>query len=71
MLAIAVFLNIGGWYLVVRIINSFGKRLKFHHFVATRHLRGRKTGFLTAIGILAILGVSFSSCTLYTVLSLM
>ncbi len=71
MLAIAIFLNIGGWYLVVRIINSFGKRLKFHHFVATRHLRGRKTGFLTAIGILAILGVSFSSCTLTTVLSVM
>ena len=71
MLTIAVFLNIGGWYLVVRIINSFGKRLRFHHFVATRHLRGRKTGFLTAIGILAILGVSFSSCTLTTVLSVM
>ncbi len=71
MLVIAVFLNIGGWYLVVRIINSFGKRLRFHHFVATRHLRGRKTGFLTAIGILAILGVSFSSCTLTTVLSVM
>lgn len=71
MLAIAVFLNIGGWYLVVRIINSFGKRLRFQHFVATRHLRGRKTGFLTAIGILAILGVSFSSCTLTTVLSVM
>ena len=71
MLAIAIFLNIGGWYLVVRLINSLGKQLKFHRFVAIRHLRGRKTGFLTAIGILAILGVSFSSCTLTTVLSVM
>ncbi len=71
MIAIAIFLNIGGWYLTIRIIDSFGKRLKFHRFVAVRHLRGRKTGFLTAIGILAILGVSFSSCTLTTVLSVM
>lgn len=71
MLAIAVLINIGGWYLTVRIIDSLGKRLKFHQFVAVRHLRGRKTGFLTAIGLLAILGVSFSSCTLTTVLSVM
>jgi len=71
MLTIAVLLNIGGWYLTVRIIDSLGRRLRFHHFVAVRHLRGRKTGFLTAIGILAIMGVAFSSCTLTTVLSVM
>lgn len=71
MLAIAIFINIGGWYLTIRIIDSLGRRLKVQHFVAVRHLRGRKTGFLTAIGILAILGVSFSSCTLTTVLSVM
>jgi len=46
-----------------------GYRLPFHQFVALKHLRGRKSGFLTAIGFLAILGVSFSSCTLTTVLS--
>jgi len=71
MLAFAVLLNIGGWYLTVRILDGLGRRLRFHEFIAVRHLRGRKSGFLTAIGILSILGVSFSSCTLTTVLSVM
>jgi lipoprotein-releasing system permease protein len=71
MLAIALLLNIGGWWATVRIFDALGRRLHFHQFVAVRHLRGRKSGFLTAIGILAILGVSFSSCTLTTVLSVM
>jgi lipoprotein-releasing system permease protein len=71
MLSIAVLLNIGGWWATVRIFDALGRRLRFHQFVAVRHLRGRKSGFLTAIGILAILGVSFSSCTLTTVLSVM
>jgi lipoprotein-releasing system permease protein len=71
MLSIAVLLNVGGWYLTVAVLDSLGRRLRFHEFIAVRHLAGRKSGFLTAIGILAILGVSFSSCTLTTVLSVM
>jgi lipoprotein-releasing system permease protein len=71
MLAIAIFLNLGGWYLTIRLFDRVGRHLKFYQFVAVRHLRGRKSGFLTAIGILSILGVSFSSCTLTTVLSVM
>ena len=71
MLAIALLLNVGGWYLTVVVLDALGKRLRFHEFIAVRHLAGRKSGFLTAIGILAILGVSFSSCTLTTVLSVM
>jgi lipoprotein-releasing system permease protein len=71
MLAIAVALNVGGWYLTVAVLDALGKRLRFHEFIAVRHLAGRKSGFLTAIGVLAILGVSFSSCTLTTVLSVM
>jgi len=71
MLALAIFLNLGGWYATIRLFDRLSKHLKFHQFVAVRHLRGRKSGFLTAIGILSILGVSFSSCTLTTVLSVM
>lgn len=71
MLAIAIFLNLGGWYATIRLFDRLSSHLKFHQFVAVRHLRGRKSGFLTAIGILSILGVSFSSCTLTTVLSVM
>lgn len=71
MLALALLLNIGGWWAAVRALDSLGRRLRFHQFVAVRHLRGRKSGFLTAISMLSILGVSFSSCTLTTVLSVM
>ena len=71
MLTAAIALNLGGWWATLRFFDRFGPRLKFAPFVAVRHLRGRKSGFLTAIGVLSILGVSFSSCTLTTVLSVM
>lgn len=71
MLTAAVVLNLGGWWATLRFFDRFGPRLKFAPFVAVRHLKGRKSGFLTAIGVLSILGVSFSSCTLTTVLSVM
>lgn len=71
MLTAAIVLNLGGWWATLRFFDKVGRRLKFAPFVAVRHLRGRKSGFLTAIGVLSILGVSFSSCTLTTVLSVM
>ncbi|MDQ3032573.1 MAG: FtsX-like permease family protein [Myxococcota bacterium] len=43
----------------------------FQTLVAARMLRARKSGFLTAIGLLSVLAVSFSSCTLTTTLSVM
>ncbi len=43
----------------------------FRLTVASRMLRARKSGFLTAIGGLSILAVAFSSCTLTTTLSVM
>jgi len=39
--------------------------------VAARMIRAKKSGFLTTIGALSILAVSFSSCTLTTTLSVM
>ncbi|AKF08256.1 ABC transporter permease [Sandaracinus amylolyticus] len=47
------------------------ERIGFQTLVAARMLRAKKSGFLTAIGILSILAVSFSSCTLTTTLSVM
>lgn len=47
------------------------ERAGFQALVAARLLRARKSGFLTVIGLLAILAVSFSSCTLTTTLSVM
>jgi lipoprotein-releasing system permease protein len=43
----------------------------FRSLVAARMLRAKKSGFLTVIGLLSILAVSFSSCTLATTLSVM
>ena len=43
----------------------------FRALVAARMLRAKKSGFLTVIGVLSILAVSFSSCTLSTTLSVM
>ncbi|MBX3274166.1 MAG: ABC transporter permease [Sandaracinaceae bacterium] len=48
-------------------IEQFGLRA----LVAARMMRAKKSGFLTAIGALSILAVSFSSCTLTTTLSVM
>ena len=47
------------------------ERVGFRAFVAARHLRSRKSGFLATIGLLSILAVSFSSCALSTTLSVM
>ncbi|MDJ0765947.1 MAG: ABC transporter permease [Myxococcota bacterium] len=71
MIIAAVALNLGGWWGTLRIFDRMGVKMRFEPFVAVRHLKGRKSGFLTAIGVLSILGVSFSSCTLTTVLSVM
>ncbi len=71
MLTAAIILNLGGWWATVRLFDKLSGKLKLAPFIAVRHLRGRKSGFLTAIGVLSILGVSFSSCTLTTVLSVM
>ncbi len=46
-----------------------GKR--FSSFVAARHVRSPKSGFLTVISILSICGVAMSSCSLSSVVSVM
>jgi len=71
MIVFAIFLNLGGWWFTIFIFDRLGQHLKFPPFVAVRHMKGRKNGFLTLIGGLAIISVSFSSCTLTTVLSVM
>lgn len=55
----------------VPLLLDFLETSRFEVRVAARMLRARKSGFLTAIGGLSILAVSFSSCTLATTLSVM
>lgn len=43
----------------------------FSAFVGARHVRSKKSGFLTVISLLSILGVALSCCTLVCVISVM
>jgi len=52
------------------IMNTI-ERGGFRLLVATRHLRSKKSGFLTAISVLSILAVTLSSCALITTMSVM
>ncbi len=47
------------------------ERLDFGTFVSARHVRATKSGFLTVISVLSILGVGVSSCALCSVTSIM
>ncbi|MDB4944335.1 MAG: Lipoprotein releasing system transrane protein LolC [Labilithrix sp.] len=44
---------------------------RFTTFVAARHVRAQKSGFLTVISLLSICGVAISSCALSSVVSVM
>jgi len=44
---------------------------RFTSFVAARHVRSQKSGFLTIISVLSICGVAMSSCALSSVVSVM
>ncbi|MDI7267467.1 MAG: hypothetical protein QME96_05690, partial [Myxococcota bacterium] len=67
----ALLLNVLVWRLTLRAFAALGGRRLPNLFIAVRQLAGPKSGFLSVIGLLSILGVSFSSCTLDTVLSVM
>ncbi len=47
------------------------ERFGFSPLVAARHLRAKKSNFLTVIGVLSVLAVALSSCALTTTLSVM
>ncbi|MBI5502629.1 MAG: ABC transporter permease [Deltaproteobacteria bacterium] len=67
----AVLLNLGVWHLLLKSCEAVGKRWSASLFISVRQLGGPKSGFLSVIGLLSILGVSFSSCALDSVLSVM
>ncbi|MBI5490912.1 MAG: ABC transporter permease [Deltaproteobacteria bacterium] len=67
----AVLLNLGVWHLLLKSCEAIGKRWSASLFISVRQLGGPKSGFLSVIGLLSILGVSFSSCALDSVLSVM
>lgn len=70
-LTITSFAAVRGLARLLPLLLDAIERTGFRTLVAARLLRARKSGFLTVIGLLAILAVSFSSCTLTTTLSVM
>lgn len=56
---------------LVPVVLGVLERGSFRSFVAARHLRAKKSGFLTVISSLSILGVGLSSFKLCTVISVM
>lgn len=65
-----LFLGFLLWTLMPMALNLF-ERAAFTSFVAARHVKATKSGFLTVISILSILGVGVSSCALCSVTSIM
>ncbi|MEM7447522.1 MAG: ABC transporter permease [Myxococcota bacterium] len=61
--------RLGLWCLPIAL--NLIENTNFGAMVAARHLRAKKSGFLTTIGTLSILAVAFSSCSLTTTLSVM
>ena len=57
--------------LVVLVSFALDRLQGFTTFVAARHVRSQKSGFLTVISILSICGVAISSCALSSVVSVM
>jgi lipoprotein-releasing system permease protein len=62
-----IFLMIG----IIPWIFDRAEGRSFRSFVAVRHVRASKSGFLTVISVLSILGVAVSSCALCGVTSVM
>jgi lipoprotein-releasing system permease protein len=56
---------------LIPIILDALERRGFSSFVGARHVRATKSGFLTVISILSMLGVAVSSCALCSVTSIM
>ncbi|HEY8073610.1 MAG TPA: hypothetical protein VIF62_05865, partial [Labilithrix sp.] len=73
--ASAILTGVAGVVLVLALLLPFvldrleGRR--FTSFVAARHVRAQKSGFLTIISVLSICGVAMSSCSLSAVVSVM
>jgi lipoprotein-releasing system permease protein len=56
--------------LLPMLLNRLEKS-KFESFIAARHVRSQKSGFLTVISVLSICGVAVSSCAQSSVLSVL
>lgn len=63
--------NLGIWFVVIRFMKGLASRLGVHLYLAVRQLGGKRSGYVSATALVAMWGISASSCNLITTLSVM
>jgi lipoprotein-releasing system permease protein len=63
--------NLGIWFVVIRLLKQLASRLGVHLYLAVRQLGGRRSGYVSITALVAMWGISASSCNLITTLSVM
>jgi lipoprotein-releasing system permease protein len=66
-----ILLNLGLWFVVLKAVRGLAARLGVHLYLAVRNLAGRRSGYVSATALVAMWGISASSCNLITTLSVM
>ncbi len=66
-----ILLNLGIWFVVIRFFKGLASRIGVHVYLAVRQLGGRRSGYVSATALVAMWGISASSCNLITTLSVM
>jgi lipoprotein-releasing system permease protein len=66
-----VIVDVSVLVLVIPIALDLLERYSFPSFVGARHMRAKKSGFLTVISTLSILGVALGSCSVSSAVSVM
>jgi lipoprotein-releasing system permease protein len=63
--------NLGIWFVIIRFFKGAASRLGVHLYLAVRQLGGKRSGYVSATALVAMWGISASSCNLITTLSVM
>ncbi|MBW2260669.1 MAG: ABC transporter permease [Deltaproteobacteria bacterium] len=66
-----ILLNLGIWFIVIRFFKGLASRIGVHVYLAVRQLGGKRSGYVSATALVAMWGISASSCNLITTLSVM
>lgn len=66
-----ILLNLGIWFVVIKAVRGLAVKLGVHTYLAVRNLGGKRSGYVSATALVAMWGISASSCNLITTLSVM
>jgi len=70
-MAAGILCNLSIWFVVVRLLRGLASRMGVHFYLAVRQLGGKRSGYISATALVAMWGISASSCNLITTLSVM